>query len=53
MASFAIKVIRNALKGVDAFSPEAAGRLAFRLFTLTPGRKPKNAKEKAALSTLR
>ncbi|MBK5569188.1 alpha/beta fold hydrolase [Ensifer sp. SSB1] len=50
MASFAIKVIRHALKGVDAFSPEAAGRLAFRLFTLTPGRKPKNAKEKAALA---
>jgi hypothetical protein len=50
MASFAIKVIRNALKGVDAFSPEAAGRLAFRLFTLTPGRRPKNAKERAALA---
>ncbi|MGE6784679.1 alpha/beta fold hydrolase [Ensifer adhaerens] len=50
MAPFAIKVIRQALKGVAAFSPEAAGRLAFRLFTLTPGRKPRNAKEKAALA---
>ncbi|WP_077961052.1 alpha/beta fold hydrolase [Ensifer adhaerens] len=50
MAPFAIKVIRQALKGVAAFSPDAAGRLAFRLFTLTPGRKPKNAKEKAALA---
>ncbi|WP_104664185.1 alpha/beta fold hydrolase [Ensifer adhaerens] len=50
MAPFAIKVIRQALKGVAAFSPEAAGKLAFRLFTLTPGRKPRNAKEKAALA---
>ncbi len=50
MAPFAIKVIRQALKGVAAFSPEAAGQLAFRLFTLTPGRKPRNAKEKAALA---
>ncbi|MEI2296993.1 alpha/beta fold hydrolase [Ensifer sp. MJa1] len=50
MASFAIKVIRNALRGVAVFSPEAAGRLAFRLFSVTPGRKPKNAKERAALA---
>lgn len=50
MASFAIKVIRNTLKGVAVFSPEAAGRLAFKLFSVTPGRKPKNAKEKAALA---
>ncbi|NVD38735.1 alpha/beta fold hydrolase [Ensifer sp. HO-A22] len=50
MASFAIKVIRHALAGVSAISPEAAGRLAFKLFTVTPGRKPKNAKERAALA---
>ncbi|MBZ7921906.1 alpha/beta hydrolase [Ensifer adhaerens] len=50
MASFAIKVIRHALKGVAAFSPEAAGNLAFKLFSVTPGRKPRNAKEKAALA---
>lgn len=49
MASFAIKVTRLAFKCVSAFSPDAAGRLAFRLFSLTPSRKPSNAKEKAAL----
>jgi pimeloyl-ACP methyl ester carboxylesterase len=47
MASFAIEVTRLAFKCVSAFSPEMAGRLAFRLFSVTPGRRPKNAKEKA------
>ena len=51
MASFAIEVTRLALKCVSAFSPEAAGRLAFRLFSVTPSRKPSNAKEKAALAS--
>lgn len=50
MASFAIKVTRLALKCVSAFSPEAAGRLAFRLFSITPSRKPKSSKERAALA---
>ncbi|MGH6807834.1 MAG: alpha/beta fold hydrolase [Ensifer adhaerens] len=50
MASFAIKVIRHALAGVSVISPEAAGRLAFKLFSVTPGRKPKSAKERAALA---
>ncbi|HEV7304919.1 alpha/beta hydrolase [Ensifer sp.] len=50
MAPFAIKVIRQALKGVAVFSPEAAGRLAFALFSVTPSRTPKNDKEKAALA---
>ncbi len=50
MASFAIKVTRLALKCVSAFSPEKAGRLAFRLFSITPSRKPKTGKEKAALA---
>ncbi|MDK1386715.1 alpha/beta fold hydrolase [Sinorhizobium sp. 8-89] len=49
MASFGIKVIRTALKAVSAVSPEAAGRLAFRIFCLTPGRKPKSGKEAALL----
>ncbi|KQV31426.1 hydrolase [Rhizobium sp. Root73] len=50
MASFAIKVTRLALKAVSAFSPEKAGRLAFRLFSITPSRKAKSGKEKAALA---
>jgi pimeloyl-ACP methyl ester carboxylesterase len=50
MASFAIKVTRLALKTVAAFSPETAGQLAFRLFSITPSRKPKSGKEKAALA---
>jgi len=36
MASFAIEVTRLALKCVSAVSPETAGRLAFRLFSVTP-----------------
>jgi pimeloyl-ACP methyl ester carboxylesterase len=50
MSSFAIKVTRLALKCVSAFSTETAGQLAFRLFSITPARKPKSGKEKAALA---
>jgi pimeloyl-ACP methyl ester carboxylesterase len=50
MASFAVKVTRLALKCVSAVSPEMAGQLAFRLFSITPSRKPRSAKEKAALA---
>jgi pimeloyl-ACP methyl ester carboxylesterase len=50
MASFVIEVTRLALKCVSAISPEAAGRLAFRLFSVTPSRNPSNAKEKAAMA---
>ncbi|CAN7475149.1 alpha/beta fold hydrolase [Pararhizobium sp. LjRoot238] len=50
MASVAIEVTRLALKCVSAVSPETAGRLAFRLFSVTPGRKPSNGKEKALLA---
>jgi pimeloyl-ACP methyl ester carboxylesterase len=50
MASFAIEVTRLALRCVSAVSPEMAGRLAFRLFSVTPSRKPSNGKEKAALA---
>lgn len=46
MASFGLKVIRLALSGVAAVSPEAAGRAAFRLFATTPGRRPRTVKEK-------
>ena len=49
MASFAVKVTRLALKCVSAVSPEMAGQLAFRLFSITPSRKPRSPKEKAAL----
>lgn len=49
MASFAIEVTRLALRCVSAISPETAGKLAFRLFSVTPSRKPKSDKEKAAL----
>jgi len=49
MPSFALKVIRMSLAAVSLFSPVAAGRLAFRIFSLTPGRHAKNAKEAAAL----
>jgi pimeloyl-ACP methyl ester carboxylesterase len=50
MASFAIEVTRLALRCVSAVSPETAGRLAFRLFSVTPGRKPSNGKERALLA---
>lgn len=46
MASFGLKVIRLALSGVAAVSPNAAGRTAFRLFATTPRRRPGTAKEK-------
>jgi pimeloyl-ACP methyl ester carboxylesterase len=49
MASFAIEVTRLVFKSLSAFSPQAAGRLAFRLFSVTPGRKPKNPKERSLL----
>ena len=50
MASFATKVIRLSLKAVSAISPAAAGELAFRIFCLTPSRKPKSDKERALLN---
>ncbi|AFL52677.1 pimeloyl-ACP methyl ester carboxylesterase [Sinorhizobium fredii] len=49
MASFATQVIRLSLQAVSAISPAAAGELAFRIFCLTPNRKPKNGKERALL----
>ncbi len=49
MASFAIEVTRLVFKSLSVFSPQAAGRLAFRLFSVTPGRKPKNPKERSLL----
>lgn len=50
MASFAIEVTRLVFKTLSVFSPQTAGQLAFRLFSVTPGRKPKNPKEKALLT---
>jgi pimeloyl-ACP methyl ester carboxylesterase len=48
MPSFAIKVIRFGFAAVGSVSPKAAGYLAFKLFCLTPSRRPKTAKAKAA-----
>lgn len=53
MASFAIEVTRLVFKSLSAFSPQVAGQLAFRLFSVTPGRKPKNPKERALLDAAR
>jgi pimeloyl-ACP methyl ester carboxylesterase len=53
MASFGLKVIRLALRGVAAVSPDTAGRAAFRLFATTPRRRPSTAKEKALLARSR
>lgn len=50
MASFGLKVIRLALRGVATISPDAAGRAAFRLFATTPRRRPRTAKESELLS---
>ncbi|MCJ8148807.1 alpha/beta hydrolase [Shinella sedimenti] len=47
MASFGLKVIRLALSGMAAVSPDAAGRAAFRIFATTPARRPRTVKEKA------
>lgn len=50
MASFALKVIRRALGATAAVSPTAAGRIAFRIFTTTPSRRPAHEKERALLA---
>ena len=50
MAPFGLKVIRLALSGLGTLSPDAAGRAAFRLFSTTPGRRARTAKEKALLA---
>lgn len=47
MASFGLKVIRLALRGVATISPDLAGRAAFRLFATTPRRRPRKGKERA------
>lgn len=50
MASFPLMVTRAVLGTLSKSHPTFAGRLAFRLFSLTPGRKPKSDKEKAAIA---
>jgi pimeloyl-ACP methyl ester carboxylesterase len=50
MASFALKVIRQALGATALVSPDAAGRLAFRIFATTPTRRPAGEKERALLA---
>ncbi|MDX3925368.1 MAG: alpha/beta fold hydrolase [Shinella sp.] len=50
MASFPLKVIRLALATTSAISPSAAGRIAFGIFSRTPPRRPRSAKERELLS---
>ena len=47
MPSFATKVISLGFASIGKISPAAAGRLAFRLFCLTPSRRPKSEKARA------
>ncbi|MGY5800082.1 alpha/beta hydrolase [Rhizobium sp. LEGMi12c] len=48
MPSFALKVTRSGLSGLERLSPRLAGKAAFRLFCLTPSRRPRGSKAKAA-----
>lgn len=48
MPSFALKVTRSGLSGLGRLSPKLAGKAAFRLFCLTPSRRPRGSKAKAA-----
>lgn len=48
MPSFALKVTRSGLSGLGRLSPQLAGKAAFRLFCLTPSRRPLGSKAKAA-----
>ncbi|MDE1995791.1 MAG: alpha/beta fold hydrolase [Rhizobiaceae bacterium] len=48
MPPFALKVTRLGLSVLGRISPQLAGRAAFRLFCLTPSRRPQGAKAKAA-----
>ncbi|TXI02663.1 MAG: alpha/beta fold hydrolase [Rhizobium sp.] len=48
MPSFALKVTRSGLSRLGKLSPQLAGKAAFRLFCLTPSRRPRGAKAKAA-----
>ncbi|MFT4180389.1 MAG: alpha/beta hydrolase [Rhizobium sp.] len=48
MPPFALKVTRLGLSSLSRVSPRLAGRAAFKLFCLTPSRKPQGAKAKAA-----
>jgi pimeloyl-ACP methyl ester carboxylesterase len=47
MASFALQVTRLAFAMLGRISPHGTARLAFRLFCLTPSRRPKGAKARA------
>ncbi|TIX88904.1 alpha/beta fold hydrolase [Rhizobium sp. P44RR-XXIV] len=48
MPSFALKVTRSSLSGLGRLSPKLAGKAGFRLFCLTPSRRPRGAKATAA-----
>ncbi|MDO6963201.1 alpha/beta hydrolase [Rhizobium alvei] len=53
MASYLFRLTGQALNLTGHVSPAAAGNLAFRLFSRTPGGKPTNHKEKALLAATR
>ena len=48
MPPFALKVTRLGLSGLSRISPQLAGKAAFKLFCLTPSRRPQGAKAKMA-----
>lgn len=48
MPSFVLKVTRLGLSSLSRVSPKLAGQAAFKLFCLTPSRKPQGAKARAA-----
>ncbi|MGY5807523.1 alpha/beta hydrolase [Rhizobium sp. LEGMi198b] len=50
MPSFALKVTRLGLSSLGRISPRLAGKAAFKLFCLTPSRRPQGAKAEAAHS---
>ncbi|MBB4569773.1 alpha/beta hydrolase [Rhizobium leucaenae] len=48
MPSFALKVTRLGMSSLNRISPRLAGKAAFKLFCLTPSRRPQGAKAEAA-----
>ncbi len=50
MPSFALQVIRFTLRAAGTVSPRLGGRLAFRVFSTTPSRRPMGNKAKAAFA---
>lgn len=51
MPSFALQVIRFGLLTVGTVSPRYAGRLAFRIFSTTPSRRPQGERARTVFAT--